>query len=164
MDNKVLHDIKDVPFNERETFNNAILLLSMVKSEYYYIVGFSRPENKIEIGFDIEDKVFGLFSETFIMDFSSISNCIKINCQLNNVLLEGKNVIPFQHQGFFTINNGYVHYERTFEKDCVIPVSIEKLNSIILLVKKDIFEFANQGVSYILSKRGKDNENNLKLL
>ena len=66
MDSKILHNIKDTPFSERETFNNAILLLSMVKSEYYYIVGFSRPNNIIRI----EDIASGIIGNYVITQMS----------------------------------------------------------------------------------------------
>ena len=155
MDSKILHNIKDTPFSERETFNNAILLLSMVKSEYYYIVGFSRPNNIIRIGFDFEDEAYGLISETVVMDFSSETKGIKITTQLKNIVFEGKTVIPFAHNDNFAIDNGYILYERIFEKDDVIPVSMDKLNLMILSIKKDIEEFANQSVAYILNKRRK---------
>ena len=149
MDSKILYNLKDIPFNERETFNNTILLLSMVKSEYYYIVGFSRPDNKIEIGFDFEDKAYGRISETVVMDFSSNSSGIKVTTRLTNIVFEGKNEISFSHNGSFTIDNGYIAYERLFEKDDIIPVSMEKINFIILSVKKDIRQFLNDSFSYI---------------
>lgn len=47
----------DKPLAVRESFNNTILLLTMVKSEYYYIIGFSRAEGKIEIGIDFESEL-----------------------------------------------------------------------------------------------------------
>ena len=46
--------IVNKPVSVRETFNNTILLLTMVKSEYYYIISFSRSKGQIEIGFDYE--------------------------------------------------------------------------------------------------------------
>ncbi len=155
MDSKILHNIKDTPFNERETFNNAILLLSMVKSEYYYIVGFSRPDNKIEIGFDFEDKAYGQISETVIMDFSSNSTRILMTSQLTNIVFKEKNRIPFHQKDNFKINNGNIVYERLFKKDDVIPVSMDKLNLIILSVKKDLEEFIKQSFAYILTQRRK---------
>ena len=155
MDNKFLHNLKDTPYNERETFNNAILLLSMVKSEYYYIVGFSRPDNKIEIGFDFEDKIFGRISETVVMDFSGNSSGIKVTTQLTNIVFEGKNTVPFAQKGCFKINNGYIAYEKSFKKNDVIPVSMDKLNLMILLVKKELEEFIKQSFAYILTQRRK---------
>ena len=151
MDSKVLHNIKDTPFNERETFNNAILLLSMVKSEYYYIVGFSRPDSKIEIGFDFEDKAYGQISEIVVMDFSSNSAKIIVTSHLKNMVFEGENDIPFFYNDNFEVINGYIVYEKLFEKDDVIPVSMDKLNLIILSVKKELENFINQSVSYILN-------------
>lgn len=155
MNSKILHNIKDIPFNERETFNNAILLLSMVKSEYYYIVGFSRPDNKIEIGFDFEDKAYGQISETVIMDFGSNSTRIMMTSQLTNIVFEGKSTIPFVQKDCFKINDSYIFYEKSFEKDDVVPVSMDKLNLMILSVKKEFEEFIKQSFAYILTKRRK---------
>lgn len=152
MDNKILHNLKDTPYNERETFNNAILLLSMVKSEYYYIVGFSRPDNIIEIGFDFDDKYYGRINETIAIDFSCNKNKIEVTAQLTNVFLEGQNIILFDHDECFSIEKGFINYERLFEKDEVIPVSMEILNLIILSVKNDLYKFIEKSIEYLLSK------------
>ena len=152
MDSKILHNIKDVPFNDRESFNNAILLLSMVKSEYYYIVGFSRPNNQIEIGFDFMDKSYGKIKETIIMDFSWSEGEIKATTQLENVIFESEKTIPFLHEHYFILKNSSISYERVFEKDDVIPLSMDKLNTIILSIKKDIEKFIVQSFTYILRK------------
>lgn len=152
MDSKILHNIKDIPFNERETFNNAILLLSMVKSEYYYIVGFSRPNNQIEIGFDFEDKSYGKINETIIMDFSWSKGEIKATSQLVNLIFEEEQTIPFSHDYYFVLKNNSISYERVFEKDEVIPLSMDKLNTIIMSIKKDIEKFVVQGFTHILWK------------
>lgn len=160
MNKEILHNIRNIPFNERETFNNAILLLSMVKSEYYYIVGFSRPENKIEVGFELQDKLYGQISETVVMDFSSETNSIKMFSELKNVVFEGETDIPFLHNDSFIMDNGAVYYDRLFDKDEVIPSSMDKINLIILSVKKEINEFINQSMEYILEKNREKNENN----
>ena len=68
MNNKEFYKT-DKPLTVRESFNNTILLLSMVKSEYYYIIGFSRSEGIIEIGFDFESKLHGKNTEIIILDF-----------------------------------------------------------------------------------------------
>lgn len=153
MDRKVLHNLKETPFAERETFNNAILLLSMVKSEFYYIVGFSRPDNVIEIGFDFEDEIYGAFSETVTLDFSSNSDGIKASAQLNNIVFENDVDIPELNVDNFSINDGCVFYERFFKKDDVIPVSMDKLNAIILAIKSDVENYEKQGLSMIAKLR-----------
>ncbi len=157
MNSQILHNVKHIPFNERETFNNAILLLSMVKSEYYYIVGFSRPDNKIVIGFDYENKIYGNISETVTVEFSGNTNGISVSSQLKNIILNDNTVIPLIYKDEFSITDKYVSYSRIFEKDDIIPVSMEKLNSIILLIKKDIGDFIESSMEYIL-KTGKRNE------
>lgn len=151
MDSKILHNIKDTPFSERETFNNAILLLSMVKSEYYYIVGFSRPDNKIEVGFDFEDKLYGKISESIEVDFSSDPKGIRISAKLTNVFLERKTELPVEYNNFSLIC-GCVFYENTFEKDDVIPASMEKLNFIILKTKREIGDFISNVYEVLLRK------------
>lgn len=155
MDRKVLHNLKETPFAERETFNNAILLLSMVKSEFYYIVGFSRPDNIIEIGFDFEDEVYGTFSETVTLDFSSNSDGIKVSAQLNNIVFEDSVDITEMNVDYFSMDEGYVIYERFFEKDDVIPVSMDKLNAIILKIKDNIVKFEKQSFSIITNNSNK---------
>lgn len=151
MDNKFLHNLKDTPYNERETFNNAILLLSMVKSQYYYIVGFSRPNNIIEIGFDFDSKNYGIINETITVNFSGNSNKIEITTQLTNMIFKGQKVIIFEDDGF-TIEKGCVNYKRLFEKDDIVPASMEKLNLIILSVKNDLYKFIEKNIEYLLNK------------
>lgn len=124
----------------------------MVKSKFYYIVGFSRPDNVIEIGFDFEDEIYGTFSETVTLDFSSNSDGIKASAQLNNIVFENDVDIPELNVDNFSINDGCVFYERFFEKDDVIPVSMDKLNAIILKIKDNIVKFEKQGFSCILNK------------
>lgn len=141
MDSKVLHNLKGTPFAERETFNNAILLLSMVKSEFYYIVGFSRPDNIIEIGFDFEDEIYGTFSETVTLDFSSNSDGIRVSAQLKNIIFEDGVDTTELNADNFSIEDGYAFYERFFKKDDVIPMSMEKLNAIILTIKSDVEKY-----------------------
>lgn len=50
----------DISSSKRESFNNTILLLTMVKSEYYYIIGFSRVKGQIEIGFDYKSSIHNI--------------------------------------------------------------------------------------------------------
>lgn len=151
MDDKILYNLKTIPFNERESFNNAILLLSMVKSEYYYIVGFSRPDNIIEIGFDFDDKYYGRINETVTMDFSSNTNGIEITAQSGNSFFAGQDTIPFEHNDCFVFENGHINYKRVFEKDDILPASMEELNSIILSVKKDLQGLTEKSIEYLLS-------------
>jgi hypothetical protein len=124
----------------------------MVKSEYYYIVGFSRPENIIEIGFDFDDKYYGRINENIAIDFSGNTNEIVITTQLTNVFFEGEYNISFEHDECFTIEKGFIKYKRLFEKDEVIPVSMEKLNFIILSVKNDLYKFIGKSIEYLLTK------------
>lgn len=90
----------DKSISIRESFNNTILLLTMVKSEYYYIIGFSRTEGKIEIGFDFESDLHGKITEIAILDFYSADNSIELSCNLTNI--DGENVKE--------IMNGKINY------------------------------------------------------
>lgn len=150
MNSKVLHNLKEVSFAERESFNNAILLLSMVKSEFYYIVGFSRPGNIIEIGFDFEDEMCGKLSETVTLDFSGNSDGIKVASQLKNLIFEKDTDISELDFEGFSVKDGCVYYEKFFERDDVVPVSMEKLNEIILAIKSDIEKYEKRVFSYIV--------------
>ena len=152
MDNKFLHNLKDTPYNDRETFNNAMLLLSMVKSEYYYIVGFSRQDNQIEIGFDIEDKLYGQISETIVIKFSGNANYIEVTTKLTNVSLNENSMIPFECKDNFSVDNGHIVYSRLFKKDEIIPMSMDNINLIILKVKDDIVDCLVNAYEYILRR------------
>lgn len=46
----------------------------------------------------------------------------------------------------FTIEKGFINYKRLFEKDDVVPISMEKLNLIILSVKKDLYKFIGKSI------------------
>lgn len=153
MNSKVLHDMRGRPYQERETFNNAILLLSMVKSEYYYIIGFSRPDNMIEIGFDFEDKLHDPCTEVLTMEFSSVTDKIKVHGQLSNVVFDGETAVPFDWNPAFSVKDGYVYYDACFDMDEIVPVSMEKLNVMILSVKKDLEGFMDASIDYLLSRR-----------
>ena len=80
----------DKPLAVRESFNNTILLLTMVKSEYYYIIGFSRAEGKIEIGIDFESELHGKITENIILDFYGFEDFIELSCNLTSIDKENK--------------------------------------------------------------------------
>lgn len=141
MDNKEFYKT-DKPLAVRESFNNTILLLTMVKSEYYYIIGFSRTEGKIEIGFDFESDLHGKITEIAILDFYSVDNSIELSCNLKNI--DGKNVKEIMNgkiNKLFLFKNNSVIYKVKIPSDKLIPTSIQVMNKYILRVKSDIFAF-----------------------
>ena len=150
MEDNVLHNITETSFSERETFNNAILLLSMVKSEYYYIIGFSRPDNTIEIGFDFQNRLYGNITETITLDFVSPFNELRIRSELKNLYFGEKTKVTLPADSPFSIFEGTIFYQRTYALDSVIPISMDALNNIILNVKKELSEFLLAGYTELI--------------
>lgn len=146
MRSNTFYDTKMVPVVERESFNNTILLLTMVKSQYYYIIGFSRPNRTIKVGFDYDSKLHSIISETIDIDFGSSMEEIKIcavlenivadNCKLETELQTGK--------GKFYKTKENIVYECNIPKDKVLPAGIADMNNHILSVKEEIGTFLEE--------------------
>lgn len=142
MNNEFYYNTKTIPLAERETFNNTILLLTMVKSQYYYIVGFSRPDNIIEIAFDFDSDLHGFISESVTVDFGSDGAFVLMQCNLRNVAASDVGTqLPFSGDGLFTQNGNDIVYRYKVRKDKLIPTSMEQMNQYILLVKNEIVAF-----------------------
>lgn len=142
MNNEVYHNTKTIPLAERETFNNTIILLTLVKSQYYYIVGFSRPSNIIEIAFDYESDLHSVVSESITVDFGSDDECVLIRAALKNVSVKDFVLTDdIDSEGIFTCDGENVVYNLKIKKDKLIPMSIEKMNSCILKAKSEIIAF-----------------------
>lgn len=159
MDNK-FYDIKNVPFSDRESFNNAIILLTMVKSEYYYIVGFSRTKGIIKIGFDFESDYHEIITEIISIDFNSCDENVEISCKLQN--FDSTNVIiePNKYNGIFSVINNRVFYKKTILKDDIFPLSVKYLNENILIAKSDIVDFLERQYKIKIDyKKGKGDLN-----
>lgn len=142
MDNK-FYNINDVPFCDRESFNNAILLLTMIKSEYYYIVGFSRAKGIISVGFDFKTKYYGVLSEIMSIDFNSSDEEVILRAEIQNfggkkILLNADNYIGT----FFAINKKAVYLYK-IKKDKLFPLSVKEINKNIFNCKNDIVKFLN---------------------
>lgn len=152
MNRKILYDLNNVSFSERESFNNAILLLSMVKSEQYYIVGFSRPKGIIEIGFDCKSNLYGEITEKLVLDFSYSDAFVSVRSDLKNIVFSNCEDIPFEHDERFNIRNGVIVYKRVFERDELIPLSIDRIDTIVSMSKNDIMKFLEKGFDYIINK------------
>lgn len=132
----------DKPLAVRESFNNTILLLTMVKSEYYYIIGFSRVKGIIEIGFDFESELYGKITETAILDFYGDDNYIELSCSLRNI--DGENIETIMKGKInkaFSVESGSVVFRAKMPSDSLIPTSIKMMNEYILQAKSEIFVF-----------------------
>ena len=126
--------------SKRESFNNTILLLTMIKSEYYYIVGFSRPRGQIEIGFDYTSDIHGAITESVIVDFYSDENNVVLSGEIKNINIEDflESMPSTKH---FYLEDGVLKYKMLAPRDQLIPISIEKMNTIVLKAKSDIFDY-----------------------
>ena len=143
MDNK-FYNIKDVSFCDRESFNNAILLLTMIKSEYYYILGFSRVKGIINIAFDFESEYHKTITESISLDFNSSDEDIIIICEIQNFSDESISINSNEYNGTFSVVNNKVYYLNTISKDDVFPLGIKELNKHILSSKNDIIGFLEE--------------------
>ncbi|MCQ4022809.1 hypothetical protein [Ruminococcus sp. zg-924] len=130
----------DISSSKRESFNNTILLLTMVKSEYYYIIGFSRVKGQIEIGFDYKSSIHNTITESVIVDFYSDNENVVLSGELKNVNLEDFTDEDQLAENFYFEDNA-LKYRLTSQRDKLIPVSIEKMNGIIMRAKSEIFDF-----------------------
>lgn len=132
----------DKPLAVRESFNNTILLLTMVKSEYYYIIGFSRVKGIIEIGFDFESELHGKITETAILDFYGDDNYIELSCSLRNIDRENiETIMNGRINKTFSVESCSVVFRAKIPSDRLIPTSIKMMNEYILQAKSDIFAF-----------------------
>ena len=78
-------DTRGEPFADRESFNNAILLLTTVKRGCYYITGFDRRKLIVEVGFDL-DTLFGRrITEKATVDFRSSPEFVVIRGRMDNI-------------------------------------------------------------------------------
>lgn len=142
MNNEVYYNTKTIPLAERETFNNTIILLTLVKSQYYYIVGFSRPSNIIEIAFDYESDLHSVITESITVDFGSDDEWVLMRAVLKNI--SAKDIVLTNDiigEGVFDCDGDNVVYDFKVKKDKLIPMSIEKMNGYILKAKSEIIAF-----------------------
>ncbi len=130
----------DISSSKRESFNNTILLLTMVKSEYYYIIGFSRVKGQIEIGFDYKSSIHNTITESVIVDFYSDDENVVLSGELKNINLDDFTDSSQLAENFYFENNA-LKYRQISQRDELIPVSIEKMNGIIMRAKSEIFDF-----------------------
>lgn len=139
MNNEEFYEI-DIPLSVRESFNNTILLLTMIKSEYYYIIGFSRTKGKIEIGFDYKSDIHNSITESIIVDFYSDDENVVLTSEIKNINPDDfKNSYSLVKNFYF--ENDVLKYKLISQRDRLFPVSIEKVNEIIMKAKSEIFDF-----------------------
>ena len=152
MEDDVFHNIKETSLTIRETFNNTIILLTMIKSDYYYIVGFSRPQHIIEIAFDFYNDLHSTITEDLIIDFSSDEEFVVLKSILKNItaneVFEG---IELLREGIFRCDGNDVIYEYKIKKDRVIPVSFKVMHQNITKVIKEIISFEKECFENYLS-------------
>lgn len=137
------YDLCNIPFVSRESFNNTILLLTLVKSNSYYITRFNRLKSIIEIAFDMESELHSSVTESVTIDFESSCDNVLFNCELKNVLADKNAAFLTEktNKKEWSIKNEKVVYELLVEKDDVFPLGVNDMNEIILKVKKNIYDF-----------------------
>ena len=137
--------------SKRESFNNTILLLTMIKSEYYYIIGFSRPHGQIEIGFDYTSDIHGSITESVIVDFYSDEDNVVLSGEIKNINIEDfLDSVPSNKS--FYLEDDVLKYRMLAPRDQLIPISIEKMNTIVLRAKSEIFDFLEEYYRFCILK------------
>lgn len=136
MDNNEFHNVKGVSFADRESFNNTIILLTMVKSKCYYIVGFSRESGYITIAFDYESDIHNTITEYLTIDFQS--NDIVLKSELMNI---GDVTDDMASSKYIKVVNDKVLYEKHISKDNVFPIGTRQMHKEILSAKFEIYDY-----------------------
>ena len=146
MKNDCFYDICDIPLKTRESFNNTILLLTLVKSEFYYIVGFDRMKHVIEIAFDLESDIHFKITESVKIKFDYSDSEICFDCSVANALADrfSAEILERNDKRGIRIEKDRLVFEKTIRKDPVLPVSCKKMNEIILKIKDDISSFLEE--------------------
>lgn len=151
MEKDSFYDIRNVPFTSRESFNNTILLLTLVKSDYYYIIGFDRLENIIEIAFDFESELHSKITENVTINFDFSPDAVLFICELKNAFADKQSGLLSKKEEW-SIKNGKLIYELKIQKDSIFPLSIKDMNEIILGIRKDIYDFLEKYYLIILNE------------
>lgn len=144
-------DLNKVSYTDRESFNNMILLLSMIKYEYYYIISFSRKCGIINIGFDYKSEYHEVISEYISVDFNSNKENVIIKCEIQNFNYNRFSLNSNDCSGNIIVANNTATYFNKIKKDEVFPLTINKLNEKMLLFKNEIIEFLEVQYKFILN-------------
>lgn len=147
MNDEIYYDLKKFPLTQRETFDNTILLLTAVKSVYYYVVFFSAPLNLIEIAFDFESELHGKLTEYVSLDIGAHAQYILFESTLKNITAD----VYVEADGF-TVESGNIIYRHKMKKDGVLPVSRETMNENIMKIKNDIIGYIENRYRQMLGK------------
>lgn len=146
MKENVYYIMQHASLAERESFNSSILLLSMVRSEFYYIVGFSRQNGLIEIAFDHTGEHFGQMTEHANIDYiSSPENIVMTSrlCGLNADMFSADAAERLIY-GCVKTDENEIIYTMNIPKDEVIPISASQMNNHIMIAKREICMFIDQ--------------------
>ena len=138
MQSDEFYNTKTIGFADRESFNNTIILLTMVKSEYYYIVGFSREKGYITIAFDFESDIHSVITEYLTIDFNSDEDKIILKSELKNVSPDYE---ISEHTENIDQENDKIIFEKQISKDDVFPIGTRQMHKEILSARYDISEF-----------------------
>lgn len=133
MKENVFIDTKSVSFADRESFNNTILLLTMVKSEYYYIIGFSRKDGIITVGFDFETKTEGKITRELTIDFKSSKTDIVLHSDVLE-LSEKWELLDYTSNldNRINIKGNKLCYDDVVPKDDIFPSTTKVMNASLL--------------------------------
>lgn len=137
MKENVFIETKSVSFADRESFNNTILLLTMVKSKYYYIIGFSRTDGIITVGFDFETKTEGKITRELMIDFYSSGTEIILHSDVLNFpdgLIQSK-YAEIQDKSL-SIKDCMLCYDAAISKDNIFPLTVKEMNAALLEVRQ----------------------------
>lgn len=137
MQENVFIDTKSISFSDRESFNNTILLLTMVKSEYYYIIGFSRTAGKITVGFDFETKTEGKITRELTIDFKSSETEIIIHSDV--IELSEERISSYYANNLekrFSTKGHTLCYDDRIPKDDLFPSTVKEMNAALMEARK----------------------------
>ena len=148
----VFYDLGETSLTDRESFNNTLVLLSLVKSRYYYVIGFSRPKNMILVGFDFRLPSGAVITERLAVCFGASEDNVVLSCVLANLPVppEKKASLLLPENGRFRVGGKRVRYKMLVPKDKVYPVTGKTMNRFLLSAKKEIGSFLEANYSRIL--------------
>lgn len=141
MANPAFYDLSGVSVAQRESFNNTILLLSMVKSENYYIIGFSRPRQQIEVGFDLDEGYNEPLTQKLLLDFAAPQEGLSVSGVLAALPSAYCKRETITASTAFAAEGGQIVYHRHYPMDLLLPHTVSKMNRVLLATKAEISDF-----------------------
>ena len=141
MNYTTFYDVSSVSVVQREAFNNTIILLSMVKSESYYIIGFSRPLQRIEIGFDLARDGGQNIVQSLTIDFSDWTAGLTISGTIASLPAEQYNENFSGNTPAFSCDGKDIFYQRTYPTDELLPHTAAKMDRVLQASKNEILHF-----------------------